>query len=519
MSQQKSVGPKLIAVGGMQHETNTFAPHLAPYAAFERADSWPGLTAGEALFDTMAGFNIPLSGFIAQARQAGHQLLPLCWCSAEPSSYVTADAFSRVANMMAASLGDLECLDAVYLDLHGAMVTEDYEDGEGELLRRVRAIVGADVPIVISLDLHANVTAAMLENSDAMTIYRTYPHLDMAVTGARACTLLDGIFAGRHLHKTMRKIPFLFPLTAQCTSFDPCKSIYDQLVLVAEGPGLDSVDFATGFPPADIAECGAAVVAYGEDASAVEAAAEQIYQQVLAAEAEFDFELLDPDSAVKRAMTNTTDKPVVLADAQDNPGAGGTADTTGLLEALVRNGARRAVLAVLYDPEIADLAHAAGVGAVLDTALGGKSGLTGIEPYAAQFAVEALGDGRFTYTGAMNLNSRAQLGNMALLRVMDANSEVRIVVGSARSQCLDLAMIRHLGLEPTVQKIVAVKSTVHFRADFDPIAAETLVVIAPGIHPCKLDDLDYRRLRAGVRLGPLGMAHKPQVRSSSPSIL
>jgi microcystin degradation protein MlrC len=179
-----------------------------------------------------------------------------------------------------------------------------------------------------------------------------------------------------------------------------------------------------------------------------------------------------------------------------------------LLAAMVRNAARRAVIAVIYDPKVADAAHRAGVGAVLDTALGGKSGLDGIDPYAARFAVEALGDGRFTYTGAMNLNSKAQLGNMALLRVVDEDSEVRVVVGSSRSQCLDLAMIRHLGIEPTAQRIVAVKSTVHFRADFDPIAAETLVVIAPGIHPCKLDDLEYHNLRSDVRLGPLGPVHR-----------
>jgi microcystin degradation protein MlrC len=495
---------KIIAVGGMQHETNTFAPHLAPFAAFERADSWPGLTAREALFETLQGLNIPLSGFIEAARQAGQQLHPLCWCSAEPSSYVTRDAFERVAEMMCASLRELDGLDAVYLDLHGAMVTEHHEDGEGELLRRVRELVGADVPIVISLDLHANVTAAMLEHSDAMTIYRTYPHLDMATTGARAYNLLVPLLDGHRLHKAMRKIPFLFPLTSQCTSFDPCKSIYKRLVAMNARDTLASVDFATGFPPADIAECGAAVVAYGEDAAAVEAAAEQVYQQVLAAEADFEFELLDPDTAVLRAMANTSDKPVVLADAQDNPGAGGTSDTTGLLEAMVRNDAQQAVIAVMYDPEVADQAHAAGVGAELETTLGGKSGLAGIEPYRARFVIEALGDGRFTYTGAMNLNSRARLGNMALLRVVDDNSEVRVVVGSSRSQCLDLAMIRHLGIEPTEQKIVAVKSTVHFRADFDPIAAETLVVITPGIHPCKLDDLDYRNLRSGVRLGPLG---------------
>ena len=509
MSQQKVTAPKRIAVGGMQHETNTFAPHLAPFDAFERADSWPGLTAGEALFATMSGLNIPLSGFIERAAESGHKLYPLCWCSAEPSSYVTRDAFERVADMMCSELRRLVPLDAVYLDLHGAMVTEHHEDGEGELLRRVRDVVGPSVPVVISLDLHANVTDAMREYSDAMTIYRTYPHLDMASSGVRAYDLLEPLLGGQRLHRAMRKIPFLFPLTSQCTSFDPCKTIYEGLDGLGEAEGVNSVDFATGFPPADIAECGAAVVAYGEDADAVEAAAEQVYQQVVAAEADFDFELLDPDTAVMRAMANASDKPVVLADAQDNPGAGGTSDTTGLLAAMVRNGARRAVIAVIYDPEVADAAHRDGVGAVLDTALGGKSGLEGIAPYHSQFAVEALGDGRFTYTGAMNLNSKAQLGNMALLRVVDEDSEVRVVVGSSRSQCLDLAMIRHLGLEPTEQKIVAVKSTVHFRADFDPIAAETLVVIASGIHPCKLDDLEYRNLRAGIRKGPQGKVHQP----------
>ena len=498
---------KLIAVGGFQHETNTFAPHLAPYEAFERADSWPGLTSGDALFEVMGGLNIPLSGFIDSSRQAGHQLHPLCWSSAEPSSYVTRDAFERVADMICAGLRAGQSLDAVYLDLHGAMVAEHYEDGEGELLRRVREQVGPGVPIVISLDLHANVTEGMVEYSDAMTIYRTYPHLDMAVTGARAYDLLATIMSGKSLHKAKRKIPFLFPLSSQCTDFDPCKSIYHQLAEMCQQPGLVNVDFATGFPPADIAECGAAIVVYGGELAAVETTADQLYEQVLIAEADFDFELLEPDEAVVRAIMNTSAKPVVLADAQDNPGAGGTSDTTGLLESLVENGARQAVIAVMYDPEVADMAHEAGVGSVLETALGAKSGLPGIEPYQARFEVEALGDGRFTYTGAMNLNSKAELGNMALLRIMDDNSEVRVVVGSSRSQCLDLAMIRHLGLEPTEQKIVAVKSTVHFRADFDPIAAETLVVIAPGIHPCKLADLTYKNLRDGVRKGPLGPVH------------
>jgi microcystin degradation protein MlrC len=308
----------------------------------------------------------------------------------------------------------------------------------------------------------------------------------------------------------MRKIPFLFPHTSQCTDFEPCRSLYGALETMSLRPGISDVDFATGFPPADIAECGAAVVAYGVDQESVEAVADQLYRQVLDAEADFTFETFSADQAVQRAMNNDSDKPVVLADAQDNPGAGGTSDTTGLLEALVRNGARQAVIAILYDPEVAAMAHAAGVGANFAAELGGKSGFPGVPSYAGKFAVEALGNGRFVFTGEMNLNSHAELGDMALLRVIDHNSEVRVVVGSARAQCLDLAMIRHLGIEPTEQKIVAVKSTVHFRADYDPIAAETLVVISPGANYCELIDMEYKNLRAGVRLETLGPEHQNQ---------
>jgi microcystin degradation protein MlrC len=497
-----------IAVGGWQHETNTFAPHLANFDAFERPDSWPGLTTGRALFDTMKGLNIPLSGFIATATEQGHELLPLTWCSAEPSGYVTPDAFERIAALFCKQLEAMNQVDAVYLDLHGAMVVKNYEDGEGELLARIRRLAGPSVPIVISLDLHANVTEAMVEQSDAMTIYRTYPHLDMAETGGRAYELLAHILSNGKAHKVLRKIPFLFALPAQCTYFTPCKDIYAQLDSMTQQPSILNIDFATGFPPADIAECGAAVVAYAETAVAAEEAADILYAQVVEAEAEFKSELLDPDSAIQRAMQNKSDKPYVLADVQDNPGAGGTSDTTGILEALVRNKASKAVLAVLYDPEVADRAHREGIGARFECNLGGKSGVADVKPYNATFEVETLGDGCFVFTGEMNLNSQARLGNMACLRVIDDHSDVRVIVGNARSQCLDLAMIRHLDIEPCEQNIIVVKSTVHFRADFDPIAEETLAVIAPGIHPCNLVDLDYKKLRKGIRLEPMGPEHK-----------
>ena len=498
----------IIAVGGFQHETNTFAPHKATFDNFDRVDSWPGLTRGEALFLVMDGLNIPISGFIDAAKTNDHRLYPLLWCSAEPSSFVTNDAYERIVNEFCDSLKAADHLDAVYLDLHGAMVVEDFEDGEGELLRRVREIVGDRIPVIVSLDLHANITGAMVKHASAITIFRTYPHLDMAETGARAYAVLDRILAGENMIGGMRKIPFLFPLTSQCPDFEPCHSIYDSLEsVVAETPGLSNIDFACGFPPADIFECGASVVAYGTDRAVVESALDRLYQQVLDAEPDFKNELLEPGEAVLEAMRLNSEKPVILADAQDNPGAGGTSDTTGLLEALVNKGARGAVLAILYDPEVAEQAHRAGEGATIDARLGAKSGFEGSEPFQGRFRVESLGDGRFVYTGAMKLNSRAELGPMALLRVITDDADVRVIVGSVRVQCLDLAIIRHLGIEPTEQKILAVKSTVHFRADFDPIAERTLVVVAPGAHPCRLVDLAYRNLRAGIRLEPMGPEH------------
>jgi len=173
-----------IAVGGFQHETNTFSKVLATFADFEAPDAWPGLTRGEALFDAIAGINLPAAGFIQEARGLHHKLLPLLWCQAQPSGHVTRDAFERVSAMMIDELRSAGAIDAVYLDLHGAMVAEHIDDADGELLRRLRAVVGPDLPIVASLDFHANLSPQMAGLATALLSFRTYPHVDMAASGA-----------------------------------------------------------------------------------------------------------------------------------------------------------------------------------------------------------------------------------------------------------------------------------------------------------------------------------------------
>ena len=221
---------------------------------------------------------------------------------------------------------------------------------------------------------------------------------------------------------------------------------------------------------------------------------------LLAAEDRFDNRLVAPAEAVAAAIRiGRPGHPVVLADVQDNPGCGATSDTTTLIRALIDAGAQRAAVSALWDREAASAAHAAGIGAEITLALGGRYGY-GAGPLHARFRVEALSGGELTGHGAILAGGALSLGPMARLKVLDTPADVQIVVCSVRYQCLDQVLFRGLGIEPAEQAILVVKSTVHFRADFDPIAAETILVEAPGGHPCRCAAVAYRKLRPGVRL-------------------
>ncbi len=493
-----------IAIAGFQHETNTFGATRAQFADFVEPDAWPGLLHGGEVIDGTAGINLPIAGFAEQAADLPDvNLVPIVWCSAEPCAHVTDNAFERISALILDGIHQAGPLDGVYLDLHGAMVTESFNDGEGELLRRIRARVGDDLPIVISLDLHANLTLQMVEHASSITIFRTYPHLDMARTGARACDALMHLIGGGRLFKAFRQSQYLVPLQAQYTNAVPCQGLYD--VVTAQGRAPESwTELAMGFPAADIPDAGPAVVAYAGTQAEANATADHLMGALEEAETSFDTTLLSASEAVAQAMANAADKPVVIADVQDNAGAGATSDTTGLLRAMVENGAQRAVLALLHDPEAASAAHAAGLGAVIAVPLGGRSGAPDASPYEGRFAVEALSDGQFPFTGEMYAGSSAELGPTAVLRVLDSRAEVRVIVSSKRCQCLDLAILTHIGVEPSAQSIIGVKSSVHFRADFEPIAAKVINADAPGLNPCRLERVDYRHLREGLRLVPGG---------------
>jgi len=489
-----------ILIAGFQHETNTFAPSLATYESFVRGEGHPAMARGDAVL-AIRDVNLPIGGFIQASERQGHTLLPVIWTAASPSAQVTEDAYERIVGEIVAAAGD-GGFDAIYLDLHGAMVAQHVDDGEGELLARIRAKVGPSVPVVASLDLHANVTERMLASADALVAYRTYPHVDMADTGARVERLLVRLLDERKpLVRAARRLPFLIPINGMCTMLEPARSIYEALGTLEQGPVV-SLSFTPGFPAADFLECGPVIWGYGEEASAVRDAVDSLYDTMLRNEAQWAVPFLSPDAAVAEAirLSATAQKPVVIADTQDNPGAGADSNTTGMLRALLDNGAQDAALGLIWDPEAAAQAHAAGVGATLELALGGRSGTPGDAPFVGTFEVVALSDGRCRYDGPMMHGMQVNLGPVACLKI----GGVRIAVSSTKAQMLDRNLYRVAGIEPEQMKILVNKSSVHFRADFQPIAHTVLVAKAPGPMTADPADLPWKRLARGIRVRPMG---------------
>lgn len=477
-----------IVIAGFQHETNCFGVTKAGLHEFEMADSWPGMLRGEKVLLESDGMNLPIAGFAATAKAAGFEVVPILWCSAEPSAHVTDHAFEAICGMLLDGIRDAGPIDGVYLDLHGAMVTESHADGEGEILRRIRELVGSTVPVVASLDLHANVSARMVAHADYLSVFRTYPHLDMAETGARCVPVLQRLLTGGALYKAFRTVPYLIPLHAQYTGSPPFDEIYLKPTRLEQQGIL--AEIALGFTAADFPDTGPSCIAYAATADSAAAAAEEIVNLFAAREADLDCTMLSLEEAVSTCGQSRVG-PVVLADVQDNAGAGGTSDTTGLLAALIEGGVKGVLMGLFHDPESANQAHVAGEGALVNLAIGAKSDLAGNVPVMAEFEVLAVGDGTCRYTGEMYGGGVATLGKTAALRLVGYEAEIDLVVTSIRNQCLDRAHFTHIGLNPTNYSVICVKSTTHFRADFESTASDVFSISSPGAFLCDLEKIPY----------------------------
>lgn len=496
-----------VLVAGFKHETNSFASNRADWAAFERGEMMPKPVHGAAMLDMIANVDVSASGFARQAAQRGWTLLPGFWCGAVPSAHVTDEAFEKIS---ASILADVEKrdYDAIYLELHGAAMTETYDDAEGELLSRVRERVGPGVPIVASLDLHANVTRGMLEHADGLVAFRTYPHIDYVLTGERAAELLERLVrnGGREASHAER-LPFLISVSMQSTTMQPARGAYELLEELDRRHDTVS-SFCMGFPAADFEECSPVVWSHGarakETIDALVAAVGEPSQWRLHALSARDA----VDAAIGRARASA--RAVVVADMQDNPGAGGTATSTGMLHALLAAGAggtfpKRVALGVLYDPRAAKHAHEIGIGGVFEGDLGEQLQTPvgpSEPPVHGRFRVLALSNGETVFKGPKMTGFKPQLGPTACLEI----EGVLIVVASGRIGTQDRELFRMVGIDPEAMKVIVVKSSHHFRADFERLvenpATDIVIAHATGMFPADPGELPWKRLAASTRTRP-----------------
>ena len=475
----------------LSHETNTFSNVPTDRAQFEARH----LHYGGEIVETFRGTGTCLGGMIAAAERLGARLVPSVAAAASPAGRVTGDIYTHVKDRMLADLRAAGPVDGVLLDLHGAMVPEGLDDGEGDVIAAVRAAVGPDVPIAVTLDLHGNLTEAMVRGADLLHGYKTYPHVDMAERGVEAAERLAEA-VGKRIRPTaaFRRPPLMPPIGAQRTAVGPMRRLYDMADEMERDPRVLSISIFAGFPYADIPEAGLGIyVVTDGDAALAEELAERLSRTAWAHRHEFVHTGLPVPEAVRRALA-AEGQPIVLADMADNTGGGAAGDGTEILRELVRVGARSAVVACLWDPAAVQECVRAGVGARVTLDVGGKVDDRHGAPLRVTGVVRTLSDGRFVHKGPMGRGLPGRLGTTAVLDV----DGVKVILISYRWQTLDPEMLRFVGLEPLDHKIVVVKSTIHYRAAFEPLAREIVEVDAPGLSSSNLDRFRFERVRRPI---------------------
>ncbi|NPV09470.1 MAG: M81 family metallopeptidase [Anaerolineae bacterium] len=495
------------------HETNTFSAVPTTLEDFRRASPGPdpgdgsGFGSGQAIVGEFEGTRSMAGGFLDGAREHGLDLELLMWTFATPGGTVRQDAYEFMRDLLLRRMREAGACDGVLLHLHGAMVSEDIEDVEGDLLTAVRGVVGPDVPIVVTLDLHANVTAEMARQADVLVGYDEYPHSDIYERGVEAAGLLAAILEGR-LKPTMayRQLPLVTMPPKQCTLRQPMLSLLSLAREIEARPGIANVTLALGFPFADVRDVGVSVLVTADgDRTLAEATAVEMAQAVWDRRDEFQVELTPVAEAIEYAQTRARGL-VVLADGSDNPGGGGPCDGTVILRELIEREAQDAVVAIIADPEAVAMAVEAGVGNSVTLDLGGKTDDRHGPPVHLTGYVRLISDGSFVGQGPMSRGVRAHMGRTVVLVV----GGVEVVVTERRLQPLDAELLRSVGIEPTRRRIVALKSAVHFRSTYQDLAERIFDMDTPGVHRPDFSAYEYRRLRRPVY--PLDQVSWPERR-------
>jgi microcystin degradation protein MlrC len=473
-----------VAVGGITHETNTYADGC--FGQTEVGDFT--IDRAEEIVRRYEGTRTFVGGMLQGAEDIGAVVVPTFTAIAQPSGTISRAAYETMKAELLERLRDALPVDAVALELHGAGVVDGIDDLEGDLAGEVRALVGDAVPIVAPLDLHGNITDRMAEVIDLMLGVHYYPHTDMYERGREAVNAIPRLLDGSLRPTThVEHLPMLTP--SSCTDFGPAKATNELCWQLEDEDGVVDVTFFHGFPFTDTPDAGAHIVVTTDgDPDLARRLGKQVASFVWEHREAFRPETDTPELAVRRAMPVETG-PVVINETSDNSGGGAPADSTHLLRALLEAKVTDAVFGFLCDPEVAAAAHRAGVGATIDVHLGGKHDDIHGAPIPLTVYVKSLSDGRFTYTTPMFEGVRANYGKMARLQVAGMD----ILVGSERSQTFDTEVFLLNGIDVTRYKIVALKSSQHFRAGFGAIATEIITSDAPGLTTERVEAFERTR--------------------------
>lgn len=466
-------------------ESNTFSPVKTRYEDFDPAFGVTALARHDGKLTEMGGF-------IDSLRRAKRDIAPVCAAWAITAGrFVRAD-FERLAREFGDALGALKKPEALLLAMHGAQTAEGEDDVEGHILGIARSVLGPDIPIVLTLDLHANVTQAMVERATAICGYHTYPHVDMFETGQKAARILLRTLAGKSKPKmAWRKLPLIVPAENASTSKGPMEKLVSRARdLEKRGKAL-SASLFTVQPWMDIHEMGGSIVVVTDgDAKAADRHAKSIAQRFWDTRRKFDAQLTPVEEAIKQAL-KTDGGPVVLAESSDSTGSGSPGDSTGVLKHLVNAQLTGGAAIFVVDPEAVAALHLAGVGAEITVDLGGKFDRRNSKPVTVTGRVRSLSDGRWTPRArGYNPGIEQSMGNAAVLDV----GQVRILVGERSTMTVDPALFRCFGIDPLYCKIVVVKSPNGFRAAYEPIAKKIFVVDTPGVSTANFSKLPWKRV-------------------------
>ena len=471
-----------IALGGVIHETNTFCKGQTPASDFRQL-------TGREIFDAHTGVRSYQGGAIESAARHGFDLVPIFVANATPSATIARDAYESLRDRLLDGIRDQGPFDAVCLTLHGAGVADGYDDIEGDIVRRTRDIVGPDTPIVVTLDLHGNMTREMVDIADLCLPCHFYPHIDMYERGQEAIDSLASMDAGDLVPTSHLEIlPMVIATTT--SNLPPVSEINDLCLEQEDRPGVIDCAMNHGFAPADIPQIGITVLATtNNDPELAESTAKDVARRIWSRRDEFPHTLRSADEAIEAALA-TTGRPVILNEASDNPGGGGPGDGTHLLRAMLDAGLADATFGHIWDPVVAEQAHEAGPGATIDIELGGRTESLHGDPIATSAYVKGVSDGRFIQQSPMGQGARVDLGKMARLEI----NGIDVLVSSRRAQTLDPEVFLLHGIDVMRYKIVAIKSSAHFRAGFEPIAHAIIQADTPGLNSVDLSSFSYHRI-------------------------